>query len=194
MADEQGQAQGATQAQGAEGTTEGGEKFDKDRALATIKAQRESEDKAKSELAEARTRLKELEDTVAKTEAEKKAEADAKLSESEKTAQRIAELEKKLADTETGGRSRVAKAALKASAAALGAVYPDDIPSLIDMDKVKFDRDGEPTNADELVTELKKSRPNHFTERKPGSGDGGPRGEAPGGKRDMNDLMRAARK
>lgn len=191
MGEEAGQGQGSSQAQGAEGT-DGGDEFDKDRALATIKAQRESETKLKGELSSTKAEMKALQDQIAEWKAKEQAEADEKLSEQEKTAKRIAELEQRLADTETQGRSRVAKAALKAAAAAAQALYPDDVPSLVGSDAVKFDKDGNPTNADELVSALKETRPALFQGGRPGSGDGGPRGTAPGGKPGMEQLLRSA--
>jgi len=113
-------------------------------------------------------------------------------SEAEKMAAELKDLQGKLDEASTQGRARVGKAALKAAAAAAGAVYPDDIPRLIDAGDVEFDEDGEPRNADRLVELLKKSRPALFGERKPGSGDGGPRGGPPNGKPGMEVLLRSA--
>lgn len=131
---------------------------------------------------------KELNDLRAKV---KDAEGVSK-SESEKMAEQLKELQAKLDETSSKGSARVAKAAIKASAASAGATYPDDIPKLIEPADVEFDDDGEPTNVDKLVAGLKKTRPALFAERKAGSGDGGPRGGPPAGKGGMEDLLRAA--
>lgn len=187
-------------AQGAEGTKD--EAFDEARAKATIAAQRASEDKAKAEAKDAReaaaaakAELDTIKAQLAKDEETRKKAEDEKLTEAERTKKRMEELEAKVAQTESAGQARVAKAALKAAAAAANAHYPGDIPALIDPDKVKFDRSGEPTNADELVAELVKDRPALFKDRKPGSGDGGPRGGSAGGtKPSMDDLLRSAAK
>ena len=186
MATDEGSAQGAGQEQGSENNSD---EFDKDRALATIKTQRESEAAAKKEAAEVRAELKALQDRI---EADKRKADNEKLSADEQQAKRIAELEQRLAEGDNAAKARIAKAALKASAAQSGALYPGDVPALVDLNKVKFDKDGEPLNADDLVDELKKSRPALFGERKPGSADGGPRGQAPGNKQDMETLIRSA--
>lgn len=192
MAEEQ------TQGQGTQGTSQGdegkGEEFDEDRARATIKTQRESEAAAKKEAVEARAELKALKDQQEADRKKAEEAVNAKLSADEQQAKRIEELEKKLADGDAAARARIAKAALKAAAAAGGAVYPGDVPALVDLTKVKFDRDGEPTNADELVVALKESRPALFTERKPGSGDGGPRGPESHTKQGMDERIRAIRR
>lgn len=186
-----------TQGQGAPGGSQGdqgkgeSDEFDKDRALATIKTQRESEAAAKKDAAEARAELKVFRDQQEADRKKAEADASAKLSADEQQAKKIAELEQKLTDGDAAARARVAKAALKAAAAAGGAVYPGDVPALVDLTKVKFDRDGEPSNADELVAALKESRPALFSERKPGSGDGGPRGQQTPAPQSMDERIRA---
>lgn len=184
MADEQAQGQGAEGAsQGDEGS-KGEDDFDKDRALATIKAQRESEAAAKQEAAAARAELKKLKDEQAKKH-------DEELSETQRLAKQVAELEAAKEQGDAAARARVAKSALKAAAAAAGAHYPGDVPALVDLAAVKFDGDGDVTNADALVGELKKTRPVLFTERKPGSADGGSRGSG-AAPTSMDDRIRAA--
>ncbi len=156
-------------------TTE--EVFDKDRAMATIQAQREAEKTLKRELKEARDEAKKL---------AKDREADeAKTRTAE---ERLAALEEQLAN----GNTRVAKQALRAAAAAAGAIYPEDIPRLV-SGEVEFDDDGEPTNADDLVEALKKSKPALFGTARPGSADGGARGGGDGGKvPTMDERLRQA--
>lgn len=184
-------AAGTSQGDGDKGGKGGEDEFDKDRALATIKTQRESEAAAKKEAAEARAELKVMKDQQEADRKKAEADASAKLSAEEQQAKKIAELEQKLTDGDVAARARIAKAALKAAAAAGGAVYPADVPALVDITKVKFDRDGEPTNADDLVEDLKKSRPALFSERKPGSGDGGPRGPGSSATKSMDERIRS---
>lgn len=187
MAADEGSAQGAGQEQGSEGKdqTKGEDEFDKDRALATIKTQREAEKALKADLKKATTERDAL---VAKN----KAEADAKLSEQEQASKRLADLEAQLKETSTKAQVRVGKSALKSAAAAAGAIYPDDMPAIVGTDALEFDDDGEPTNATALVEELKKSRPALFGTPKAGSFDGGARGTTGGGKQDMESLLRGA--
>lgn len=169
------------------------EEFDRDRAIKTIQAQRESERAAKKEAQEARAEAKALREQIEADKAAREAEAASKLSAEEKSAKKLADMEAKLAESTSAAQTRIAKASLRAAAAGAGAVYPSDVPALIDISKVKFDRDGEPTNVDDLVSDLKDSRPALFGTPKPGSGDGGARGGDSGGKTpDMDDLLRAA--
>lgn len=171
-------SEGSAGAEGKGTEGKGGEdEFDRDRAMKTIEAQRESEKALKKELGEARAALKKL---------EKDRESD---EEKTRTAEeRIAAMEAKLAS----GDTRVAKQALRAAAAAAGAIYPEDIPRLV-SGEVEFDDDGEPTNADDLVEALKKSKPALFGTARPGSADGGARGGGDGGKvPTMDERLRAA--
>lgn len=162
------------------------------KALETIKKLRGYEKGEKIPKA-IQTELDALRNKVQEHEKRAKDEETAKLTDAERTAKQLAELQGKLEDANTKAQFRLGKAALKASAAAAGALYPDDIAVLVPASKLVFDADGDITNADELVAELKESRPALFNEKKAGSGDGGPRGSAPGGKAPgMEEALRAA--
>lgn len=80
----------------------GAEDFDKDRALATIRTQRETEAVAKKALAAANKELETL-------RAAQKATEDAKLSDSEKTQKRLTELEQNIAEQKAQAADAEAK-------------------------------------------------------------------------------------
>lgn len=115
-----------------------------------------------------------------------------KLTADEQTAKELADLKAQLADAEIKGRTRALKAAVTAAAAKAGAVYAEDIPRLIETADVEFDEDGNPTNADQLVSDLKKSKPALFGKAQAGGFDGGARGGGPAPKQDMESLLRKA--
>lgn len=187
--------QGAT-GQGAQGEPQGGEQqqepFDQDRAMATIKAQRESEAAAKQAAAEARAEADAARKALAEYEAKQKQADDEKLSETERLQKQLDEMRQQSEQQTQATRQRVAKSALRAAAAQAGALYPGDVPALVDLARVDYDDEGEPTNADALVEKLKKDRPALFNERRPGSGDGGPRGSEPSRSQSMDDRIRSA--
>ncbi len=192
MADEQngsgeGTGDGSQGDQGGKGGEE--EQFDRDRAMKTIEAQRESERQAKADAAAARAEAREAAEDLAALKAEQEESAKSKQSAEE----RIARLEAQKKEDDAAARARVARSALKASAASLGAHYPDDVARLVDSSDVKFDKAGEPVNTDSLIASLKESKPKLFGDPVPGSADGGPRG---GGSSDkpvgMDDLLRSA--
>lgn len=178
MAEDQGQGQGSDQAQGAEDGTQGQDDgFDKDRALATIQAQRKAEKDLKAQLQTSQAELDQL-------KAAAKADSDAKLSETEKTQKRIEALEKQIDEgrqrEETSAektRQRLAKATLRAAAAEAGSRKADHVLRLVDPGSLEFDDDGEVTNAAKVIEAVKKEVPELFEDRKAGSGDGGRRGD-----------------
>lgn len=136
---------------------------------------------ARSEAIEERKKRQEL-------EAKLKTIEDSQLSETEKQSARLKELEESnqkhqqtIKELRTSGEISVA--ALKARAR-----YPDDIPKLLDLSKVKYDDDGNPTNAEDLVAKLQAKRPELFGGN--GSADGGVRGQSTSGATDMNELIR----
>lgn len=169
-----------------EDTTAGGagdDQFDKDRALATIRKQRESEEAAKRQAAEARKELDEVKAQLKKFE-------DTDLSEREKASKRIAELESEKAKFENALRETRARQSLKSAASKANAIDADAVSRLVDIKAVEFGDDGEPKNASELIKSTKEAHPVLFGK---GSADGGPRGEtANGSKSDMNTLLHAA--
>lgn len=130
--------------------------------------------KLRSESHSLRKRLKDLED-------EKKTADEAKLTETERTALRIAELERKLVDREAAVQERTVLAATVETAARLGFANPRLAHRLLDHSAIEFDEEGTPMNVEVLLRELLRSEP-YLTSshaRPTGSIDGGTRG-APG--------------
>lgn len=124
------------------------EKWDEDRARRTIEKQRE-------EAKALRAQLKELDALKAK-DAQRERE---KLSETERLAAEKADLEKKLADNETLLRTMRTEHAIERAATTLGARKPAIISRLIDREAIKYDDDGSPLNAEDLVKDLLKAEP-----------------------------------
>ena len=118
--------------------------FDKDRALATIRKQRESEEAAIARAKVAETKLKEMEDAQLSEQERIKKEAD----EARQTA------EKATADL------RDARISMALASAASGKVKdPSIIRKLVDDASVEVGEDGQVTNAAELVDSLVKDHP-----------------------------------
>lgn len=131
--------------------------------------------KLRKENATARKRLEEFEN-AGKTELERR---DAALKAAE---DRASTLEGRLRDL--SARSAVTDASTKANAISPRAVY-----ALIQSD-LEFDDEGKPTNVDALIKQAQKDEPSLFRAAA-GSGDGGKGNEPVGGKRSLNDLIRA---
>ena len=62
----------------------------------------------------------------------------------------------------TAAETRFVKAELKAAAIAAGITDPSDALSLVPMDKIERDADGNPTNAADLMAALKDAKPYLF--------------------------------
>jgi len=127
--------------------------------------------KLRSEAKGLRERLKVL-------EAEKQASDEAKLTETERTALRISELERKLVEREAAVQERTVLAATVESAARLGFANPRLAYRLLDRNAIEYDTDGAPTNVEPLLRELLRAEP-YLTAahaRPTGSIDGGTRG------------------
>lgn len=189
MTTESGAGQGSGQAQGATDGGTGGQgdqggqqqqqqqdQFDKDRAMATIKAQRESEKQLTTELKEARDKLKALEDE--------------KLSDDEKKTARLTEAEKEKAALEAKVAELLTDSALTDAAVQAGATKPAAVSKLADRSTVKRAEDGSVTNATEVVAKVKEAYPELFGDAPAGSADGGARGGNQGSKKNMNDWIR----
>jgi hypothetical protein len=122
--------------------------------------------------------------------AQDEAEAEAaKLSSQERTAKEIAELKQALADATQVAQTKGSKVAFLEAATKAKATYPEDIYKLVDHSAIKFDDDGEVTNAVALVEALKKERPGFFAGG--GSFDGGAR-TSQDPPTDMNQALRQA--
>lgn len=132
--------------------------------------------KLRSEASSLRRRLKQFEDQA-------KADEDAKLSEQERNAKRIADLEARLADREQALKERTIKSATVVEAARLGFADPDDALRLLDHSQLDYDDDGTPTNVAEQLAAMAKTKPYLLTHRPAGSFDTGLGGGRPAGAR-----------
>lgn len=186
------EADAAAAAAAADEDGDDGDEFDKDRALETIRKQRESEKKAKDELKAARARLKELE------EAEKKRQ-DADKSELEKATSRVSELEKALQDSREMAqalrlRQEFGKVAKKLNLKFADVQAEDDAFLLAEMEGVEMDADGEVTGLEDAVKALHKSRPYLFAKAEGGDGNGTPQRNGKGGQGKLNqDVLKGVK-
>lgn len=88
---------------------------------------------------------------------------------------------------------RTQELALIAAVAAAGTPHPHEVARLLDAEKLEYDDAGNPTNIEPLMAGLKERVPALFM--RPGSGDGGPRGQTPAGSAPgMEALLRKAAK
>jgi hypothetical protein len=108
--------------------------------------------KLRAEAADYRRRLRELEARV-------KAEDDRKLTESERMARRVAELEREQTEYLAERQERVVRYEVMLAASKLNIVDPDAAFRLIDLANLEFDEDGMPKNLDKALKELVKARP-----------------------------------
>lgn len=157
------------------------EEFDPDRAMHTIRTQRE-EIKALKQTAkgsaELAAKLKEFEDRDK--------------SDGEKTAERLAELERTISSKDERIQQLTLQGAFSKVGREAGALYPEDLLKLVDLSKVEFDEAGNPKNLTELVEALKVDRPVLFGQSKPGSADLGARSPTSGSGPSMDDRLRQA--
>ena len=117
---------------------------------------------------------------------------DAQKSEGEKAAERIAELERDSASKDERIQALTIRGAFSKTAREAGALYPDDAYKLADLSKVEYNEDGEPTNLDAIVEDLKANRPAMFGQERPPSFEGGRRGDSTPSGPTMDDRLRAA--
>lgn len=108
--------------------------------------------RARKQVAELRQRLKEYEAKVAQYEAAQKTET-------ERYRDRVAELERAVAEAERQRQELLIRSSVINAAYRLGAVDPDAVFRLIDLSKVDFDEDGNPIGVEEAVKELLAARP-----------------------------------
>lgn len=177
-----GQDQGSDQGQGSQQDAgqqsqqdQSDDQFDKDRAMATIRTQRESENALKQQLKEAQDKLREIEDKDK--------------SETQKLAGEVADLKKQLEAKDAAIQKQTREVAGMAAVTSAGAKYPEDLWSVISRE-VEYDAENKPTNLKALIERYRKDRPDYF---KPGAG----KGSADGGARttaaaspDMNQIIR----
>lgn len=166
---------GGQQQGGASGTEEG-EPFDQERALRTIRNQRESEKRLTAELAEAKKALK--------------AQNDSTLSETQKLQQQVEELTKKLDEKDRKAARSAFRDLVSDTAKDLGFKNPALAHRLIDEADVEYD-DDKPVNIKRLLKGILKDEP--YLAGANGNGDGGAgqaKGQRPGQKTDMNAILR----
>lgn len=108
--------------------------------------------KLRAEAAEYRKRLRELEAAVKKQE-------EAKLSETERLQQRLAELEKEQAEWQRERQERTLKYEVMLAAGKLGIVDAEAAYKLLDLSAIEFDEDGNPTNIEKALRDLIAKRP-----------------------------------
>jgi len=128
--------------------------FDKDRALRTIKRQRENEKALRDEARALKERLDAL-------EADKRKREDAERSETEKLAARAEEMSRAQSEAEAKAkaaedryRALLVDQEIERAAQKHGAVNPVAVTKLLDRDKLEYDEAGLPTNAERLVKKL----------------------------------------
>lgn len=118
--------------------------FDKDRALATIRAQRDSENKLKAE-------VKELREAKAKLD---KIEAD-QLSEKERLEKQVSDLEGKVGTADVELReARLLRAVISSKVKVADA----DVAATLLKDRIEYE-DGKPQNVDDALTALLEEKP-----------------------------------
>lgn len=131
--------------------------------------------KLRSEANSLRRRLKDLEDQA-------KAKADAELSDNERLSKRASELERQLAERDqTLQETRIRSATVEA-AARLGFADPEDAMRLLNHASLEFDENGSPTNVEQQLAALAKTKP-YLLGRKVPSFDTGSGGSEPAGGR-----------
>lgn len=165
------------------------EEFDKERAMKTIRNQREAEKDLKKDLSAAKKRLAELE----KAEKER---AKAELSEKERLEQELTEAqeaaEKAEADLEaraTEFNERLIQAEVRAVAATMQFASPEDAYHLADLSGVEVAEDGSVKGVEKALKALVKDKPYLLSEngdKTPGTPRTGGRKRAPAGERDTS--------
>jgi hypothetical protein len=137
-------------------------------------------DKPKLTPAEMEAQLKEVRSEAAKRRKENadlaaklKEHEDAKLSETEKTTKRVGELEGENQTLKT----RVKELSSQIIAAEAGALYPEAVARLREMEALEFDAAGVATNVDAVMAPIKTKFAQMFraTQTPTGNGDGGAR-------------------
>lgn len=94
-----------------------------------------------------------------KTEAELKKFQDAQLSEADKQARRLADLERANSDKDRELQELKLTRAIERKAAALSIIDPDAAARLLDWSEIDYDEAGAPKNLDKLLTALIQTRP-----------------------------------
>jgi len=108
--------------------------------------------KLRSEAAQYRKKLRDLEKAL-------KAKEEAELSEQERLQKRVVEYEAKLAELERERQERTLQYEVKLRAAKLGIVDPDAAWRLVDLAAIEFNEDGIPLNIEDVLKDLLKAKP-----------------------------------
>lgn len=124
------------------------EPFDRDRAMRTIEALR-------TEVKDAKALKKQVDELTAKVSAHESE----KLSESEKLAKKVTDLEAGIAARDSTLRTIRIRSEVERQARTLGIVDEDAAYRLLDLDALTFDEDGKPTNAEKLLKALLEAKP-----------------------------------
>lgn len=150
----------------------GEQEFDKERAMETIRKQRESEKAALAELKAAKKRLQEL-------EAAEEERANAELSEKERLEKELATAREKAAELESAAKAREAEinkrliqAEVRAVAATMAFATPEDAYHLADLSEVTIGEDGAVQGVKKALEKLAKDKPYLLSEagdRSPGT-------------------------
>ena len=115
--------------------------------------------KAAQEAARYRTELREAQKRLAEYEAAQKAAEDAQLSELERTQKRLAEYQAAEAQWTLERQQWRLAQAVQMHAARLGIVDVDAAGKLLDTSALEYDENGQPTNAEALLTAMLEQRP-----------------------------------
>jgi len=118
--------------------------------------------KLRSEAADYRKRLRELEAKV-------KADEEAKLSEQEKLQKRLSELEREREAWALERQERTVRYEVMLAASKLNIVDPEAAYKLLDLSTLEFDDEGLPTNLDKSLKDLLKARPYLVRAQQPAS-------------------------
>lgn len=175
------ETQADSQAQPQAGTSEAPAADEQEQQSESISL--EEAKKLRSEAASLRKRLKAFEESEAKR-------SDSEKSEAQRAADRLAALEAELNTERSARRSLLVQSTAAATARKLGFKNPDLAQRLISANDVEFGDDGTPTNVERLLADAAKE----FPDLVGGTTDfgGGPRGQAAGGQKDMNNFIRRA--
>ena len=115
--------------------------------------------KAAQEAARYRTELRDAQKRLAEYEAAQKAAEDAQLSELERTQKRLAEYQAAEAQWTLERQQWRLAQAVQMHAARLGIVDVDAAGKLLDTSALEYDENGQPTNAEALLTAMLEQRP-----------------------------------
>ena len=115
---------------------------------------------------------------LAQLEAAARREADAKLSEQERLAKRVAELEGQQQAAAKAAHETILRYEVQLQAAQMGIVDPDAAAKLLDMSQVSYDAAGQPQGVAAALQQLVKDKP-YLVSHDNGAGPQGARGAIP---------------